>query len=104
MVVVLLAAILVTAWITSEINSILPRYASTFHRSSIKLATDLLLSGNTNRVLEAFTEYNDIAASDTTYRAAMQMWVILNHGKQEKPQPAGKTDGVPAAGAPSTHP
>jgi hypothetical protein len=99
-----LAAILAAAWITSEINAIIPRYESTFHRSSIKLATELLMSGNTNRVLEAFAEYNDTAASDTTYRAAMQMWMTLNHGKRKEPQPSAGPYGSPAAGSPSGQP
>ena len=77
-------AIIVTALVTTEITAIIPRYESTFHESSLRLAADLLSKGETNRVLQALTTYNGIAATGSTYRAAMQMWIVLNNPERKQ--------------------
>jgi hypothetical protein len=76
------AALAASVFVTSVLCRIIPRYESTAHRSSVRLASELLAKGDTNRVLEAMTAYNDIANSGSTYQAALEMWTVLNHGPQ----------------------
>ena len=65
------------------IASIMPSYERTFHKSSIRLSGELIAKGETQRVQQAISTYTNIAATGTTYRAAMQMWDVLNHGPKE---------------------
>ena len=53
------------------------------HRSSLRLTAELLSKGETQRVEQALGVYNSIAATSTTYRAAMEMWDVLNHGPKK---------------------
>ncbi len=75
-VVVLLAIVLAA-------SHVIPSYERTFHKSSIRLSGELLAKGETQRVQQAISTYNNVAATGTTYRAAMQMWNVLNHGSKE---------------------
>ena len=65
------------------IASIMPSYERTFHKSSIRLSGELIAKGETQRVQQAIGTYTNISATGTTYRAAMQMWDVLNHGPKE---------------------
>jgi hypothetical protein len=62
------------------VATIIPSYERTFHRSSMRLTGELISKGETQRVQQAIHVYNGIAATGTTYRAAMEMWDVLNHG------------------------
>ena len=62
----------------------MPRYESTFHRSSIRLAGELLTKGDSERVAHAIRSYNSIATNGSTYAASMEMWKVLNHGSDKK--------------------
>ena len=63
--------------------SVMPSYERTVHRSSIRLTGELLSKGETQRVEQAISTYNSIAATGTTYRAGMEMWDVLNHGPKK---------------------
>jgi hypothetical protein len=65
------------------VASVGPSYERTFHKSSIRLSGELIAKGETQRVQQAISAYTNIAATGTTYRAAMQMWDVLNHGPKE---------------------
>jgi hypothetical protein len=65
---------------------VIPSHERAAHRSSIRLAGELLSKGDTERVKQAINTYNSIAATGTTYRAGMEMWDVLNHGKKSERQ------------------
>ena len=75
-----IACIVFTGYACHITTKIIPRYESSLHRSSLRLAGELTLKGETQRVNQAVRAYNDIAATGTTYRASMEMWHVLNHG------------------------
>src|SRR5262245_62116876 len=58
---------------------IVPRYESTAHRASVRLAGELLAKGETQRVQQAIQAYNS-KTSNGTYAASAEMWRVLNHG------------------------
>ena len=65
------------------IASVGPNYESKFHKRSIQLSGELIAKGETQRVQQAFSIYTNIAATGTTYRAAMQMWEVLSQGQEK---------------------
>jgi hypothetical protein len=62
---------------------IIPHYESTFYRSSMRLASELISKGEPKRVEQAIQAYNTTATTDSTYRASMEMWSVLNHGPKK---------------------
>jgi len=60
---------------------IIPRYESTAHRSSLRLAGELTANGETQQVQQAIQAYNRVADSGSTYSASMEMWRVLNQGR-----------------------
>jgi hypothetical protein len=50
-----------------------------WHRNSIKAASDLLASGETKRVQQALHAYNTTVATASTFRASEAMWHALKH-------------------------
>jgi hypothetical protein len=65
------------------VASVGPNYESKFHKRSIQLSGELIAKGEIQRVQQAFSTYTNIAATGTTYRAAMQMWEILSQGQKK---------------------
>jgi hypothetical protein len=78
-----IAFLVLTGLICYFLAGIIPRYESTFHRSSLRLAGELTAKGETQRVLQAVQAYNRVASTGTTYCASMEMWYILNHGPRQ---------------------
>src|SRR5688572_25086516 len=56
--------------------NIVPRYERTFHKSSIRLAGQLMATGETERVKQAVDAYNASASTGSTYGASMKMWSV----------------------------
>jgi hypothetical protein len=75
-----IACIVLTGFACHFFAKFIPRYESTFHRSSLRLAGELTAKGETQRVHQAVQTYNSIASTGTTYGASMEMWHVLNHG------------------------
>jgi len=78
-----LALMIACSVIAHEFAMFLPRYERTFHRSSLRLASELTAKGETQRVQSAVQTYTSIAATGTTYGASMEMWHVLNHGPRQ---------------------
>ena len=74
---------LLLVWNCYFIASVGPNYESKFHKRSIQLSGELIAKGETQRVQQAFSIYTNIAATGTTYRAAMQMWEVLSQGQEK---------------------
>ena len=75
-----LLCIALTGFACHVVTRIIARYESTSHRSSIRLMSDLLAKGETQRVQQAVQAYTLIASNGTTYGASTEMWRVLNHG------------------------
>ncbi len=73
-----LACIALTGFACYFLAKYIPRYESQFHRSSIRLAGEMIEKGQTQRVQDAVRAYNTLATNGTTYGAAMEMWRVLN--------------------------
>ena len=78
-----LALMIACTVIAHEFAMFIPRYERTFHRSSLRLADELIARGETQRVHQAVQAYTSIAATGTTYGASMEMWRVLNHGPRQ---------------------
>ena len=74
---------LLLVWNCSFVVIMGPYYDSKFHKWSIQLSGELITKGEIQRVQRAFSTYTNIAATGTTYRAAMQMWEILSQGQKK---------------------
>jgi hypothetical protein len=68
--------LLTALWMSSIV---IPSYERKFHKNSIRLSGELLAKGETQRVQQAISIYTNVAATSTTYRAAMKMWDVLSH-------------------------
>jgi hypothetical protein len=77
-----IASIISIAFVASELSSIMPIEESVLHGSSLKLAGQLMASGQTVRVQQAIDAYNGQASTGSTYSAAGEMWDVLNHGSK----------------------
>jgi hypothetical protein len=75
-----LTFLLAALWITSLV---IPSYERKIHNSSLRLSGELLAKGETQRVQQAISTYTNVAATSTTYRAAMKMWDVLSHGPKK---------------------
>ena len=53
------------------------------HRSAMRLSGQMLSRGQTQRVAQAIQEYNAVATTDSTYRAAVTMWKSLNEHSEK---------------------
>jgi hypothetical protein len=62
---------------TSAASHIIPAYEHSFHKSAMQQMELALTNGDTQTVLRALNTYNGIAATGTTYQAAMQMNHVL---------------------------
>ena len=62
---------------TVFLASIIPHYESGFHRQSLRLCEQALTNGNPQLAIQALHTYNGIAATGSTYKAAMTMSDIL---------------------------
>lgn len=73
------------------VANVIPSYERSFHTRSIQLSGELIARGETLRVQQAIGTYTNLAATGTTYGAAMRMWEVLNHGagspRWHKPEP-----------------
>jgi hypothetical protein len=78
-----IACMVLTGVACQSIANFIPRYESTFHKSSLRLAGELVAKGDTQRVHQAIQAYNRIASTGTTYGASMEMWYVLNHGPRQ---------------------
>ena len=74
-----LAAISCAAVLSWHLAGFIPDIERSQNRSSLRLAGELLATGETQRVQQAIQTYNSIAATGSTYRASMEMWDALNH-------------------------
>jgi hypothetical protein len=74
-----IATMISIAFIVAQLGRILPTCESHVHRSSLKLAEELIARGETNRVQQALEAYNGQASPGSTYSAAFEMWYVLNH-------------------------
>ena len=79
-----IACIVLTGFTCHIVTNIIPRYESASHRSSLRLVSELIDKGETQRVQQAIQTYNNIAATGTSYRASMEMWHVLNHGPRQQ--------------------
>jgi hypothetical protein len=75
-----IASVASIAFVASELQSIVPIQESVLHGSSLKLAGELMASGQAVRVQQAIDAYNGQASTGSTYSAASEMWDVLNHG------------------------
>ncbi len=62
---------------TEFVGHIGPYYESGFHRESLRLCEQALTNGNPQIALQALHTYNGIAATGSTYQAAMGMRQVL---------------------------
>ena len=59
----------------------MPRLESSVHRSSIRLAGELLAKDESQRVQQGIQAYNSVVTNGgNTYGASLEMWRVLNHG------------------------
>jgi hypothetical protein len=65
------------------VTSVGPNYESKFHKRSIQLSGELIAKGEIQRVQQAFSNYTNSVATDTTYHASKQMWEFLNQGQKK---------------------
>ena len=72
-----LACIVSIGLAMSFAGQIIPSYESNFHKTEMRDMELCLTHGDTQAVLRALHTYNGIAATDSTYRAAMEMRSIL---------------------------
>lgn len=78
------ASIVATAMLTYELARFGPRHESRFHRTSLQLVGELIAVGDTQRVQEVIATYNAVAATNSTYRASMEMRSsLLRHGPEK---------------------
>ena len=75
-----IASIISITFVVSEFHNLGTTYETVLHRSSLKLAGELMASGQTVRVQQAIDAYNGLASTGSTYSAASEMWDVLNHG------------------------
>ena len=75
-----IASIVSVTLVIYQFGRIIPTHESVFHSSSLKLAGQLMATGETTRVRQAIDAYNCEATTNSTYSAAMEMWYVLNHG------------------------
>lgn len=75
-----IASIISIAFIIYQLGRVIPTHESTLHSSSIKLAGQLMATGETTRVQQAIEAYNGEASTSSTYSAVVEMWYVLNHG------------------------
>jgi hypothetical protein len=61
----------------------IPHYESTYHQESLRLCEQALTNGNPQLVIQSLHAYNSIAATGSTYQAAMGMRRLLTF--QQKP-------------------
>ena len=78
-----ISAIIAVSWIITAMSLRWPRIESVTHRSSLKLAEELMTNGDTQHVQQALHAYNQVAASNSTCSASFEMWKVLNHGPQQ---------------------
>jgi len=78
-----LAAIACAAILSWRLAGFIPDVERGHTRSSLRLASELLATGETQRVQQAMQAYSSIAATGSTYRATMEMWDVLNHGEKK---------------------
>jgi hypothetical protein len=62
---------------TSFVSQIIPSYEHSFHKSDMRQMELVLTNGDTQTVIRALHTYNGIAATGSTYQAAMQMGHVL---------------------------
>lgn len=77
------ACMLMVGGAVHAVGGIGPKYESTAHRSSLRLADKLISQGQIQRVQQAIEAYNRTASTGTTHGAAMEMWNVLNHGPRQ---------------------
>ena len=77
-----IASIISIAFVIYQLGGTIPAHESTMHSSSLRLAGQLMATGETTRVQQAIEAYNGEASTSSTYGAAMEMWYVLNHGSR----------------------
>ena len=70
-------------YFTHTVSQIVPRYESKAVSASIKQAVQLMEEGEANRVTEALKAYSLESTKGNSYRAAFEMWHVINHGPRE---------------------
>lgn len=77
------ACMLIVGFAVHAVGGVGYRYESKSHQSSLRLVEKLIAQGNTQRVRQAVEVYNRTASRETTHKASLAMWDVLNHGPRQ---------------------